>query len=394
MAFDEKKFADQISGLPAGGIVRIPIETDSDEKQVTFTTTNLADLNMKNADLVIQTDTGSFTLSSRELDLIAIIAEFKKTYGQDAALEDLKIKITIGKADQSTADLLAALDAGSDFQVAVPPIKFIVTAESSGKVIQIGQFETFVERSIVIPASVDLKSISTAIVVDGNGDAGGRIRQVPTKIMMINGVNHAVFQSLQNAPYALISNPVAFPDAKNRWFEADVNDLGARAIISGIKGEYQPDRNITRAEFASILVNSLGLPTTAFDTGFVDLEQGSWFTPVAETAASYGFANGISDTRFGGSENITRQQAMTMICRAMRFTGIYPTMSESEIDSILTSYSDAGRISVYARASVAICLKTGVANGKTTTTIDPRASISRAEVAAVIHRLLQKSNLI
>lgn len=392
VTFDEKKFGDMISGLTEGDVIRIPIYSNSDEKKGEFSAGNLKDLGKKGADLVIQSDDGSFTLPAGSLDLDGIAAYFKKQNIGAADPKDIKIAITIGKGDAETQKILGTFNRDPGFKVVVPPLKFLVTAEYQGKIMEYKEFGSYVERFVTLPKGTDPKKITSAVVVDSDG----RIKQVPTRIIFssVSGQYSAVVRTLTNQTFALVTHKVEFPDVANRWSKEAVNDMGSRMIISGINGLFYPDRSITRAEFVSIMVNALGLPAKDIDTDYSDLELSRWFTPYAETAISYGLAGGISQTRFGATDNVNRQQAMNMIARAMQFTGIYPKMSNSEVDVILSKYTDSDQISEYARISVAACLKSGAVKGKTATTIDPRASINRAEVASIIRRLLQKSNLI
>lgn len=83
-----------------------------------------------------------------------------------------------------------------------------------------------------------------------------------------------------------------------------------------------------------------------------------------------------------------------MIARAMKLTGLNPKIQESEADSLLANYADGTDASAYAKTSLAACLKTGVVTGRNGTAIAPRDYITRAEVAVIVERLLQKSNLI
>lgn len=78
----------------------------------------------------------------------------------------------------------------------------------------------------------------------------------------------------------------------------------------------------------------------------------------------------------------------------MKKTGLGVTLTDSEIASFLAAYTDGCAVSGYAKTSVAACLKTGVINGRSASTLSPKGYVTRAEVAVMVQRLLQKSGLI
>lgn len=85
---------------------------------------------------------------------------------------------------------------------------------------------------------------------------------------------------------------------------------------------------------------------------------------------------------------------MTILSRAMKLTGLNVSLTDSEASALLANYADAGLVSDYAKAGVSACIKIVVVSGTTTITISPKDNVTRAEVAMMVQRLLQKSGLI
>lgn len=85
---------------------------------------------------------------------------------------------------------------------------------------------------------------------------------------------------------------------------------------------------------------------------------------------------------------------MTILARAMKLTGLNTSLTDAETSALLANYTDGASVSDYARTGTAACLKTGVVNGTTASTLSPKDSVTRAEVAVMVQRLLQKSGLI
>ncbi len=153
-------------------------------------------------------------------------------------------------------------------------------------------------------------------------------------------------------------------------------------------------RDITRAEFAAIIIRALGLEPGVGDVTFSDVKASDWFCGYVETAVSYGIITGYTDGTFRPSSKITREEAMTMVARAMKLTGLAPALTSSESAALLEGFADSTDVSDFADESVAACLKTGVVTGKDGGRIAAKENITRAEVAVIIQRLIQKSGMI
>ena len=249
------------------------------------------------------------------------------------------------------------------------------------------------DRTITIPDGVDPSQITTAVVVDADGTA----HSVPTEIVYDSESGHyvALIHSLTNSVYTVIWNPVEFPDVENHWARDAINDMGSRMIVTGnLNGNFNPDNSITRAEFAAIMVRALGLAPGAGTNRFSDVVSSSWCCGYVKTATAYGIITGYDDGTFRPNDLITREQAMTMLARAMNITKLSPSLSDSQVTALLVSYSDSTDVSNWAKTSIAACLETGVITGRTSTTLSPKENITRAEVAVVVQQLLQKSGLI
>ena len=85
---------------------------------------------------------------------------------------------------------------------------------------------------------------------------------------------------------------------------------------------------------------------------------------------------------------------MAMLARAMWLTGLDASLTNGKTKALLGKYTDGALVSEYAKESVAACIKTGITSGTSATTLSPKADITRAEVAVMVQRLLEKSGLI
>ncbi|WP_339364849.1 S-layer homology domain-containing protein [Vallitalea maricola] len=278
-----------------------------------------------------------------------------------------------------------------DFAIMVPAVEFVINCTCSDKMVNVSRFNSYVERTVAIPDGIDRTKITTGIIVSPDGT----VRHVPTQIIQINGKYYAKINSLTNSIYTVVSYTIEFSDIVNHWAKDAINNMGSRMIVTGMgNGNYNPDGDITRGEFAAIVVRALGLETGRGEYKFSDVKATNWFSGYIETASKYGIINGYNESTFAPNDKITREQAMTMIARAMKITGLESSLKDNENYTVLKGYSDAEDIADYAKSSIVSCLKTGVVSGTSSNTLAPKGNITRAEVALIIERLLEKSKLI
>ena len=118
--------------------------------------------------------------------------------------------------------------------------------------------------------------------------------------------------------YNLLSNkdvPITttFADVPaNQWYAKAVNTLASLGILSGVgDNRYEPNRMITRAEFAVIAVKFTNSVQT--DSNFVDVPKSHWAYGSISTAAAYGWIAGVGDNMYAPSRAIKRVEAATIV---------------------------------------------------------------------------------
>ena len=125
---------------------------------------------------------------------------------------------------------------------------------------------------------------------------------------------------------------------------------------------------------------------TSGSSGFPDVPANSVYAGAVATARNLGIVQG-NNGRFQPDQPITRQSAMTMICRAIEAAG--QTLPAADT-ALLSSYADGSQVSVFARPSVAALVQMGAVRGNSSSRLNPGAAISRAEMAVILHRVLTR----
>lgn len=385
---DDSKLESILSSEDRDATVTISFETDTDVV--------VGQLNgqmvkiMENKEAVLEINTGDviYSLPTSQIN----ISHVAEQLGNQLDLQDILVNITIYQPPQNTVTIIEDTADQNHYQIVVPPVQFDITCTYGGKTVAVSEFNAYVERLIAIPEEIDPNRITTGIILNPDGT----FSHVPTQIIQVDGKYYAKISSLTNSVYSVIWNPQTFKDVEEHWAKAAVNDMGSRLILSGTGDEnFTPDRDITRAEFAAILVRGLGLMQSgAGQDTFDDISAHDWYYDAVSIAYEYGLISGLGNDVFGPMTPLTREQAMVMAARAMQLTGLQTELTSAEVNDILQGFTDGSQSSDWARAGIAACVKAGVVAGEPGGTIAPQDKITRAEVAVIVQRLLQKSGLI
>ncbi|MED4954508.1 S-layer homology domain-containing protein, partial [Paenibacillus macerans] len=387
VAVDEEKLQQRLAAEGAGAVVTIPVTLDSDV--VVGELNGRMIKNMENLQAVVElrTEKATYTLPAERINIDAIAERF----GQNLALQDIKVKIEIAQPDTDIVRIVENAANREGFALVVPPLDFKVTAVYGDQTEEVARFSAYVERTIAIPEGIDPQRITTGVVIEPDGST----RHVPTKVIQIDGKYYAKINSLTNSTYSVVWHPLEFDDVANHWAKDAVNDMGSRMVIEGIgNGLFDPGRDITRAEFAAIIVRALGLKLQSGTSFFSDVKESDWYSSAVRTAYAYHLVGGFEDGTFRPNDMITREQAMVILSKAMTITNLKARLPVQTADVTLHTFGDAAEVSAWAQSSVADSVQAGIVSGRSGTALDPKDYMTRAEVATIIQRLLQKSGLI
>ena len=384
---DQTKLDKKLASEGNNAVVTIPVNTQADVVIGQLNGQMVKNMEAKAAVLQVKTENATYSLPAQQINIDAISAQL----GQNAELKDIKVQVEIAKSPAATVEVVESSARKGEFAVVAPPMDFTVTISTGGNVTEISNFNVYVERTVLIPNGIDPNKITTGIVVESDGTT----RHVPTRVTAADGRYYAVINSLTNSTYSVVWHPLEFKDVANHWAKAAINDMGSRMVVSGVgNDQYEPERDITRAEFAAIVVKALGLKPGIGNNQFSDVNSSAWYCEYIKTATEYGIIAGYGNGKFGPMDKITREQAMTMVAKAMKITGLKNGLSEGDINKLLAEFGDSSQVAAYAKEGIAACVNTGIVSGKTGEKLAPKDEITRAEVAVIIRKLLQKSNLI
>lgn len=201
----------------------------------------------------------------------------------------------------------------------------------------------------------------------------------------VDSENGTITVELQHfSKYAVMEFDKTFDDIDIPWAKEQIEVLASRHIIDGInETSYAPNAKISRAAFAKLLVNALGLEAGDKVVSFNDIEEGMWYTESVEIAASLDIIKGYGDD-FNPNGEITREAMAVMIVRALKQVDPDGDYTASEL-----GFEDADSISDWAKDEVGIASDKGLITGVSDTEFAPNENATRAQAAVIIYRLLE-----
>ncbi|WP_205127913.1 S-layer homology domain-containing protein [Paenibacillus amylolyticus] len=387
VGIDPEKLKQKLATEGSGAVVTILVPSGADVLVGELDSSMIQEMQASRAVLKLQTDFATYSLPVSQISLDSLA----KGFGGGTALQNIKVQVEMGKPTQAANDAVNRAVQQNQFTLEGAPVEFAVRGVYENQSVDIHQFNTYVERTITLENGKTNSGITTGVVVNPDGT----VRHVPTRISLRDGRYVAVINSLSNSTYALILNPVQFKDVVGHWAQNTVNDMGSRMIIEGTgNGNYSPDQQMTRAEFATIITRALGIAPRAVNNMFSDVPQTAWYSASVGSAHEYNLVNGYADGSFKPDRNMTREEAMVLLARALELATSSATISETQAQQILADHGLEKDISTWAVKSAAQMIEAGVITGRGNSDLAPDAFVTRAEVAQMVARLLAKANLI
>lgn len=173
--------------------------------------------------------------------------------------------------------------------------------------------------------------------------------------------------------------------SENDWYYESVIKINKRGLMLGTDAEnFSPKKNTSRSMIVTILYRLEKSPKVK-ENKFTDVQPGSWYADPVSWAADKGIVKGYGNGKFGPNDDITREQFITILYNYASYKG-HNTLNKAKLEK----YADYGQISNWAKDAMAWGVGIGVITGKTGTTLNSKDTASRAEVATMLIRFLEK----
>lgn len=177
------------------------------------------------------------------------------------------------------------------------------------------------------------------------------------------------------------SSSTPFLDIRTHWAKSAIESAVAKGLFAGTSPTtFHPDQAMNRAMLVTVLYRMEKEPTAEGDgKRFADVPAGAYYAKAVAWASDKGIVAGYSETQFGPEDTITREQLAVILNRYATHKG-YNTSKTAD----LAAFQDADQISEWARVPVQWANVMKLLNGRTSTTLAPKGSATRAEVAKIL----------
>ena len=174
------------------------------------------------------------------------------------------------------------------------------------------------------------------------------------------------------------------------WFYGDVMFVYENGLMLGTsKTLFSPHGTVMRGMMATILWRMEGSPVPKGKNSFTDVEAGKWYADAITWTAENGIFAGYGKDKFGPDDPITREQLAAIFYRYADYKG-YDLTVKGDLDK----FKDADKITDYAKTAMQWAVGSGLVKGKSGNLLDPQGTATRAEIAAMLHRFIEKCKLV
>ena len=287
--------------------------------------------------------------------------------------------ITATAADGSGASASCTVTVSSYLPPANPNYRITVEATQGGTVTADPTAAKAGTTVTLTPVPHRGYQVGTVAVTDRFGDAVAVTEQADGTytFTMPNG------QVTVTVTFA--ETPLPFTDVtEGDWFYDAVRCAYETGLMDGVGDSlFAPNSETTRAQLVTILYRLAGQPAVSGDVAFTDVESGLWYSNAVAWAAQKGIVNGVSETEFSPSGDLTREQLATILFRYAESAG-YDVSASAD----LSGFPDAGDIQSYATQALSWAVAEGLLQGFEDDSLQPGGTATRAQIATILMRFL------
>ena len=174
------------------------------------------------------------------------------------------------------------------------------------------------------------------------------------------------------------------------WFYGEVMFVYENGLMLGTsKTLFSPHGTAMRGMMATILWRMEGSPVPKGKNSFTDMEAGKWYADAITWTTENGIFAGYGKDKFCPDDPITREQLAAIFYRYADYKG-YDLTVKGDLDK----FKDADKITDYAKTAMQWAVGSGLVKGKSGNLLDPQGTATRAEIAAMLHRFIEKYELV
>ncbi len=293
----------------------------------------------------------------------------------DVIAEEGGFAVTIGE-DSSTGTIVTCDE--NSASVTLEPF-----AASMGQSFKVTFDKSKLKSNVKISIPATGGDTKYQAIVDKNGKAiGGKYNPITGKLEA---------KISEGGTFTVKTNEIDFSDitGKSAAMKAAIKELAAKGIIGGTSATtFSPDKSISRAELAAIILRTLGKVDASADGKFTDVPKSKWYFATAGSSKKYGLVTGYPDGTFKGDVAISKVQTIAVSARTLRSEMNYKT--PASVATYIGKYTDGSSIASWAAGDVALATRENLVVRRSDGKFAPDENITRGEAALILKTLFDR----
>lgn len=190
-----------------------------------------------------------------------------------------------------------------------------------------------------------------------------------------------------SATVKIINNAKDFTDTEKHWAKDAIDFVSSRGLFSGTsENSFTPNVTMTRGMLVTVL-HRLENEEKSNGEIFSDVSAGAYYSTAVSWASNKGIVSGTGNGGFSPDQSITREQLAVMVYQYAKLAGADVTNSATNSAS---QFTDSNQVSPWAKDAMNYVVNAGIVSGKSKGVLDPKGTATRAEVSAILERLIEK----
>jgi hypothetical protein len=203
----------------------------------------------------------------------------------------------------------------------------------------------------------------------------------------------ATFKKVEEIDEEVPDVELSFKDVyETDWFFNSVKFAYENGLMAGTAVDYfSPQQDTSRGMIVTILYRLEKTPAATTHT-FSDVDLGTWYNDAVAWAVANGIVQGYGDNLFGPDDSITREQMACILYRYAKYAG-HDMLLPGQLGQVdvIAGFVDGATTSEWALEAMRWAVEIGMINGKGNDTLDPTGTATRAEIAAILQRLIESN---
>ncbi len=328
-------------------------------------------------------------LNGKELELTGSFGRLR--VGADDLLQGVSpgsiIRITIEDASGQVTETRS--DTTKSWSMVSAPVEYKVEVITDNKIREIQPKDVYWGHLLHMDSSEVNPSKLAGVVFDPSTKSW---LPVPSTFANQNGQITGTLWRKGNSTYAIVQNEINFSDLPtSKEARESIEKLATRLIINGYAdGTFRPKGAVTRSEFATLLVKSLGiLPEGETTAKFSDVTTDSWFYTAASSAAQAKLIHGYGNGTFRPQQKITHAEMIKMLGNALAYIQGNQQRSETQKIQIMDQLKMETEAPEWLEEALISIAEKGVVGSRDHVIHSLNALTTREESAIYIYRLLK-----